>query len=479
MGKLAAGMAAVIVAVGVAAWEAGLFAGTPDAARIDGLLLVRPEFAHDGALPPAPPLQLTGQGQQAQLARAANNAARELAGSGDNSRVSFNPKAGLWAREFRPVGASAKWPVPVWWQSAIALDVLVRYLTAANDAQPQFQAVIGHTYQAGIRMPGSHSPRDFANTFMDDTAWWGLAWLDASRYELAVRHDETLAQRYLNVAATDASYIYSRPRACHSQGIEWQVGYPPDTITNAQFVALAAGLARTEDTAGPLADPGQGQMWLGRAEAILGWLDSSGLVNMTRGTVADSYSGHCRPTGGPLTYTEGEMAEALTQMGLTTGDVSYLNEAELFINRVLSPSFGMSKDGVLEEPCEARASLCDRLPHVYDAASYKGIFVQAVSDWTQATGSDLHDRFLSAQAQAVLANAASDGTARTSCLWSAHDCQLGFYWARRLVPSRWPIVPTVGSQESGLMALTGALESASTQGLGPLPSSSGEGGADL
>jgi hypothetical protein len=260
---LAVGVVVIMAAAGVGAWQMGVFTASPDPPRIDGLLLVRPEFARDAPLAPAPALQVTSRGQQAQLARAANNAARELAGSGDNSRVSFNPKAGLWARAFTPVGAKSNWPVPVWWQSAIALDVLVRYLTAVRDTQPQFQAVIGRIYQAGIRMPGSHSPHNFANPFMDDTAWWGLAWLDSSHYELAVRHDVALARRYLSLAATDASYIYNAPRPCHTLGIEWQVGYPPDTITNAQFVALAAGLARAEDAAGPLANPGQGQMWQG------------------------------------------------------------------------------------------------------------------------------------------------------------------------------------------------------------------------
>ena len=164
-----------------------------------------------------------------------------------------------------------------------------------------------------------------------------------------------------------------------------------------------------------------------------------------------------------MTYTEGEMAEALTQLGLATGEASYLNQAGAFIDRVLSPSFGLSKHGVLQQQCEAQATLCSRLPHVYDEASYKGLFVQAVSDWTQATGSSVFDRFLLVQARAVLSNAASDGTSRTSCVWSPHDCQLGFYWARRLEPSRWPIVATAGSQEAGLSALTGALEVAATK----------------
>lgn len=447
-----------LAAAGAGAWRAGLVAHRPQRQISDGVQLVRPEFASEKPPPPPPPLRVSGKGRQALLARAANNAARELAGSGDNSRVSWTPKVGLWARMFVPADVSSNWRAPIWWQSAIALDMMVRYLTVAHDTQPEFEALIQRTWQMGIRMPHTHSPRNFANMFMDDTAWWALAWLDTSHYELAIRHNVRLARRDERLAATDAAFIYNRPRPCRTQGIEWQADYPPDTITNAEFVALAAQLARIQRAPGPLSDPAQGRMWLGRAKTILGWLESSGLVHLSAGIVRDRYNGRCRPTGGPLTYTQGEMAEALTQLGLATGDVRYFNQATRFIDRVLSPSFGVWKDGVLREWCEAGKRLCGGEPHAYDAEAYKGLFVQGVSDWTQATGSRAYDGFLSAQAQAVLANASSDGKSLTPCTRSAHDCQLGFYWARRLPPSRQPILATAGSQESGLAALTAALE---------------------
>lgn len=78
---------------------------------------------------------------------------------------------------------------------------------------------------------------------MDDTAWWGMGWLDAARHEVTVRHDVSDADRYLSLAEADASYIYSRPRPCHTQGIEWQVDYPADAIANEEFVAYAAQLS--------------------------------------------------------------------------------------------------------------------------------------------------------------------------------------------------------------------------------------------
>lgn len=456
--------------LGVGLWQTGAFAAAGPRQLSDGVLLVRKEFAGETPPAPAPPLAITELGKRGQLVRAADNAARELTGSGDNSLVSWNPKAGLWARAFVPVGVSANWRAPIWWQSAIALDTLTRYLLASHNTEPQYQQLIERTYEMGVSMPGTDSPRNFANQFMDDTAWWGLTWLEVARYELDAVHDPMLAHRYLELAQTDARYVYSRPRPCGTQGVEWQVDYPPDTITNEEFVALAAQLAQMRDTRGVMYDPAQGRAWLSEASKILGWLQSSGLVSMSSGTVRDGYNGRCQPSGGPVTYTEGEMADALVAMGQATGEARYDNQAAVFINRALEPSFGMLKDGVLQEGCEAQLGLCVGEPHAYDGAAYKGLFVQAVSDWRQATGETTYDAFLQAQARAVLANAASNGARRTSCQSSPHDCQLGFYWVRRIAPARWPVVATTGTQESGLQALTGGLLASA-----PAPSSRGRG----
>jgi hypothetical protein len=348
------------------------------------------------------------------------------------------------------------WRVPQWWQSALALSALVRYLQQTHDALPAYHDVIARTYQLNIKLPGTLMPHNFANEFMDDTAWWGIAWLDAARYELTVRHDTADARRYLDLAEVDARYIYNKPRPCGTQGIEWQVDYPPDAITNEEFVALSAQLAQIRRASGPLHDAGRAQAWLGDAQRILAWLEHSGLVDMQSGAVYDHYTGRCRPNGGAVTYTEGEMAEALTQMGLATGNAGYYAQASVFLNRVLVPGLGMLGGEVLQQPCEARAAMCIHDRHAYDAASYKGLFVDAVADWTQATGAATYDSFLAAQGKAVIQNSTSDGIHPARCQ-TPHACQIDFYWSRRVAPARLPVQITPGSQESGLAALTGAL----------------------
>lgn len=405
---------------------------------------------------PPPPLAPTvslarGARLSARLGRAAANAAHELAGSGDHSAVGWDPGSGLWTREYRPIGVARGWRAPWWWQSALALGSLTRYLTQTRDDAPFYRALIADTYAAGVRMPGTDSPHDFANQFMDDTAWWGIAWLQAARYELVVVHDVATARRYLAVAEWDARHIERSPRACG--GIEWQVRYPTDTITNAEFISLTARLAQVLDGPGPLHDPVAARGWLSDGTRALAWLERSGLIHPGRGTVADAMTARCRVVGGPVDYTEGEVADALVQIGRASGEFVYLDQAAAFINRVLDPSLGMLGGGILQQPCESANGLCAQNPHAYDSAAYKGLFVASVLDWSQATGATTYDGFLEQQASAVLANSAGNGFVRSSCA-TPERCQLGFYWSRRVPPSRLPILDTAGTQESGLTALT-------------------------
>jgi hypothetical protein len=183
------------------------------------------------------------------------------------------------------------------------------------------------------------------------------------------------------------------------------------------------------------------------------------LINLRTGHVYDQYDARCRPAGGSLTYTEGETADALVQMGLATNQRKYLVDAHHFIRYALSPVTEMTYNGVLQEPCEAEAAICRDGKHIADATVWKGVLVDAVADWQAATGSNEYDAFLIRQARAVIDRSASNGSRLTKCQ-TPHDCQLGFYWARAIPPDpNFPVGP--GSQEAGLSALTDALSTSS------------------
>lgn len=379
------------------------------------------------------------------LRTAAERGVVELMSSDSASPVSRNPATGLWGNHTKPA----------WWQSALALGTVVRYALVTRATDPRFQQVILSTYRLNVRKPGTHMPLNFGNQFLDDTGWWGLTWLDAARYEASVRHNDADARRFLAIAEWDADYIYTRPRTCNG-GLAWRLGAPPDTITGAEFVSLAAQLYAVRSEPGLFHDDAQASHWLGEASASLNWLEGSGLINLRTGAVKDTFDKACRPVGGALTYSEGEMAAALTQMGAALHERSYFAQARRFLAYTMNPRHGMLHAGVVQEFCESMRSQCVSIED-FNVSVFKGMFVQAVADYELATGDTGYRRFLRRQAVAIIHHSASDATGvRTSCQ-TARDCQFGFYWARAIDPGRAGVPVTVATQISALRALTAAI----------------------
>jgi hypothetical protein len=376
----------------------------------------------------------------------ARKGVREFLG-GDITRVGWSRKLAEWGGT---VG-------PHWWQSALAVLTLIQYAEQTNSHDRLLQHVIDVTYKRGVRQPHTDQPFDFINQFMDDTVWWGLAWLNASEYELYYRHNLKDAKRFLTVAEKDAKYVATRT-SCG--GIVWELGSPAGTITSAEYVALTAELAQYRRTSNTFHDPGKAAHWLALSRGRLAWLQRAGLVNLRAGTLRDRLAPHqCHSlVGGPLAYTEGEVADALVQLGNVLNDPSYYATAARFLRYVLRPSNRFVVNGVLQEHCEAEA-LCthNSLGNRYDITAFKGIFVQAVADWTEATGSKEFEPFLRSQARAVATNA-TEGPTRNGACPSAHSCQFAFSWAKPF--SQTPTaeqLATVGTQESALAALIAVL----------------------
>ncbi len=360
--------------------------------------------------------------------------------------VAWNPQTGLWGGHTRPN----------WWQSALILQTIVRYLERTGNVSPTYQHILLRIYDRNVYKPLSTAKRDFANEFMDDTAWWGLAWLEASRYELYFRHDQADAAKFLAVAEYDAQYIVNAPRECG--GIVWALRRDPDTVTSAEFVSLAAKLASYRQAPGVFHDPQKAAQWLADAQDVFSWLKHSGMVDLHMGYVIDRIFRGCHNyLGGPLTYTEGEMADALVQLGTALHRPFYFRLANRFIRYVLNYRSGLVAHGVLQERCEGTRGSCRHMRNRLDIPAYKGIFIQAVADWTQATHRRTFERFLHNQAAAVVDNAVlSDGQRPGNCLTPA-TCQFAFIWGRPLDGSPPPVPVTAASQESAIDALTAVL----------------------
>ena len=101
--------------------------------------------------------------------------------------------------------------------------------------------------------------------------------------------------------------------------------------------------------------------------------------------------------------------------------------------------------------------MCDSARNPYNLPAFKGILVQAVDDWSRATGSRAFRSFLVAQAMAVIRNDISDGRDSRAACATPHTCQLGFYWTRPVVPGASRIGVTVATQASAIDALTAVL----------------------
>jgi hypothetical protein len=385
------------------------------------------------------------------LLNAATQGMRELLGFGDpNKPFRWDPNTGLWGGYSSYATSNAH---PDWWQSAIATWTLVRILEATGSADPAYQDVLDRTFELNVVLPGSRAPINFGNEYMDDTGWWGLAWADAARYELNVRGDLQLATRYLAVAEWDENYIATAPRSCG--GIVWQLGYPSDTISIAEFAALSAKLYGIRNAPGPFHDPAKAAQWLQEARWALVYMRSHRLIFLRSGTVHDGLTSGCRAEGGPLTYTEGEVADAYIQMGAATHNKGYFADARRFLDYTMWQASGMSRDHVLQEYCESRKMMCHGLRQ-FDVSSFKGIFVQAVSDYDVATRTKTYHSWLQTQGAAILTRAVSNGVYLTHCK-TPHGCQFGLYWSRLVAPRKAPVSVSLASQTSALQALTAVL----------------------
>jgi hypothetical protein len=388
------------------------------------------------------------------FAVAARNGVKQLIGKGGGygSTPASQEPDGLWGYHI----------MPNWWQSALALWSLVRYLEQTRSTDPIYQHSIMLLYNHNVIRPRTHAPLNFANEFNDDTGWWGVAWLEAARYELNVRHDVTTARKFVTVAEWDANIINNQKRVCG--GLQWGLNKPPDTTTMAEFMHLTAGLYRLRMAPGPFHNPREAGRWLVDSQWALNYMTKTDLINMKRGTIADSLyrhqDGSCSPYGQLLTYNQGEVAEALIQTGMALHQPWYYREALKFLRVAIDLKSGLIRHGILREHCEDGKDNCGQKQSKLDLPAYKGILVNALADYDGATGTNTFKPFLLTQAAAVVQHAILGGPS-ASCR-TPSTCLFGFFWAPPPHLSSQAVGVTLGGQESGIEALTAVLHPPAT-----------------
>ncbi len=232
-----------------------------------------------------------------------------------------------------------------WWNSANALTALIE-----SDV-PAYRHVIANTHD---RNAGAYLGQ-FRNEFVDDTGWWGLAWVAA--------YDVTGDRRYLDTARADAEYMHTFWDDVCGGGVWWRVERTyKNAITNALYVQLNAALHNRlpSDTT-----------YLARARAGWAWFAGSGMINAANLVNDGLDTATCRNNGHQVwTYNQGVVLSALVELHRATG--SGLDQARALADASTADPT-LNPGGVPREPCADPGC-------VSSTESFKGAYVRGLGD---------------------------------------------------------------------------------------------------
>ena len=246
----------------------------------------------------------------------------------------------------------AWWPSS-WWNSAATLTALIDY--ARQTGNHDYDWVVGRTFDVnkGVFPAGVKSSDpiegDFISRAIDDSAWWGLAWIAA--------YDYTRDSRYLTEATTIANYVngFWDTGTCGG-GVWWNRERTyKNAVTSGLYLRLTAALH--VDTPGDT-------VWGQRAVTAGNWYLGSGLINGNN-QVNDGLTADCRNNGQTVwTYNQGLAIGGFDELYRATGDRRWLDAATRLGNAVGT--------GVLTESCEPN---CDD-----NQKQFKGILVRYLAE---------------------------------------------------------------------------------------------------
>jgi predicted alpha-1,6-mannanase (GH76 family) len=269
------------------------------------------------------------------------------------------------------------WTSTGWWNAGNCLTALIDF--SRETGSSVYRYAIESTLEKNLEAHFGN----FTNDYIDDTLWWGLAWLDA--YTL------TGDSKYLHLAQIDADYSWGFKDDVCGGGIWWSIerGYK-NAIPNELFIKLAAGLHN--------ALPGDTK-YLGQAIEIWDWFRASGMIN-GENLINDGLSDACAPQGDTWSYNQGVILGGLLELHKATGEGIYIEEARRIVDAVIASPNLNDGNGILKE------DLCDDCGG--DVPSFKGSFVRNLGELDRFLPGRPYLPYLTKQAESLYANSRNE-----------------------------------------------------------------------